>query len=126
MIDRFAEDFTVTAAAGHYDAVLDAVGKSTFGRCRRLLKPHGIYVSSELGPKAQNLVLPLVTRVRPGPRVRFPYPHQDRAVVEHVRDLLASGAFVPLIDRTYPLEEIVEAYRYVETGEKIGNVVITL
>jgi NADPH:quinone reductase-like Zn-dependent oxidoreductase len=47
-------------------------------------------------------------------------------VVEYFRGLLESGAFRPVIDRSYPLEEIVEAYRYVETGRKVGNVLIAV
>jgi NADPH:quinone reductase-like Zn-dependent oxidoreductase len=121
VVDYTATDFT--ADDQRYDAVFDAVGKSTFGRCKRLLKPGGAYVSSELGPWAQNLVLPLVTRL--GQRkVRFPYPKHDQAIVAHLGELLASGDFVPLIDRHYPLTEIVAAYEYVETGKKVGTVVV--
>ncbi|MDN3355574.1 NAD(P)-dependent alcohol dehydrogenase [Actinomadura sp. DC4] len=122
VIDRTAQDFTEDEQT--YDAVLDAVGKSTFGRCRRLLKPGGVYLSSDLGPWWQNLILPLVTRLPGGRKVRFPFPRQDQEMVRHLRDLIESGRFRPLIDRRYSLDEIVEAYRYVETGQKIGNVVI--
>lgn len=121
VIDYTTTDFT--ADDQRYDAVLDAVGKSTFGRCKRLLKPGGVYSSSELGPWAQNLVLPLVTRPMKK-RVRFAYPRQDQEMIEHLGRLLESGEFAPLIDRHYPLAEIVTAYEYVETGRKIGNVVI--
>jgi NADPH:quinone reductase-like Zn-dependent oxidoreductase len=107
-----------------YDAVLDAVGKSTFGRARRLLKPSGVYVSSELGPKAQNIGLALLWPVMRGRHVRFAFPLHDQAMIGHLADLLADGRFRPLIDRRYPLEEIVEAYRYVDSGRKIGNVVL--
>jgi NADPH:quinone reductase-like Zn-dependent oxidoreductase len=124
VIDFTAEDFTDDDA--RYDVVLDAVGKSSFGRCKRLLRPHGIYVSSELGPRAQNPFLALVTPLGGGRRVVFPIPRQDQAMIEYLRDLMAAGAFTPLIDRTYPLDEIVEAYRYVESGQKIGNVVISI
>jgi NADPH:quinone reductase-like Zn-dependent oxidoreductase len=65
-----------------YDAVLDAVGKSSFGRCRRLLKPRGVYLSSDLGPLSQNPILALVTPLFGGRKVRFPIPRQrDRAMV---------------------------------------------
>jgi NADPH:quinone reductase-like Zn-dependent oxidoreductase len=124
VVDYTAQDFT--ADERRYDAVLDAVGKSTFGRCRRLLKPGGVYVSSDLGPWAQNLFLPLVTRLARGKRVRFPFPTHDAAMAQHLRELIESGAFTPVIDRRYPLDEITEAYRYVETGQKTGNVVITV
>ena len=55
----------------------------------------------------------------------FPIPKHDREMMEYFRELIESGEFKPVIDRTYPLDQIVEAYRYVETGQKIGNVVIT-
>jgi NADPH:quinone reductase-like Zn-dependent oxidoreductase len=124
VIDYTAEDFTKDEQ--RYDAVLDAVGKSSFGRCRRLLKPRGTFLSSDLGPLSQNPFLALVTPLFGGRKVRFPIPTQrDRAVVmRHLKELIESGAFKPLIDRRYPLDEIVEAYRYVETGQKLGNVVI--
>ncbi|WP_405718584.1 NAD(P)-dependent alcohol dehydrogenase [Streptomyces sp. NBC_01537] len=123
-VDCTAQDFTRDEQS--YDAVFDAVGKSTFGRCRRLLKPGGTYLSSELGPWWQNVLLPFVTPLFRGRKVKFPLPKQDQEIWRHLRDLLESGEFRPVIDRRYPLEQIVDAYRYVETGRKIGNVVITV
>jgi NADPH:quinone reductase-like Zn-dependent oxidoreductase len=119
-------DYTTGELDSHshaYDAVFDAVGKLTFGRCRRLLKKRGAYLSSELGPWAQNIFLPLLT-LGAGKRVKFPFPKHDQRMIEHLGGLLASGAFKPVIDRHYPLDRIVEAYEYVETGRKTGNVVI--
>lgn len=124
VVDRTATDFTSDRHT--YDVVIDAVGKSSFGRCRRLLRPRGMYLSSELGPRAANPVLALVTPMLGGRRVGFPIPTHDQAMIGYFRDLLASGAFRPVVDRTYPLADIAEAYRYVETGQKIGNVVITV
>jgi NADPH:quinone reductase-like Zn-dependent oxidoreductase len=124
VIDYTAEDFT---RDGHrYDVVMDAVGKSSFGRCKRLLKPRGLYLSSDLGPLSQNPLLALVTPLGRGRRVRFPIPRSDPGVMAHLKELIESGAFRPVVDRRYPLEEIVEAYRYVETGRKVGNVVISI
>ncbi|MCX5562508.1 NAD(P)-dependent alcohol dehydrogenase [Streptomyces sp. NBC_00038] len=124
VVDYTAQDFTRDEQ--RYDAVFDAVGKSTFGRCRRLLKPGGVYLSSELGPWCQNLLLPLVTPLFRGRKVKFPFPKQDQEMVRYFRDLMEAGEFRPVIDRRYPLEQIVDAYRYVETGQKIGNVVVTV
>jgi NADPH:quinone reductase-like Zn-dependent oxidoreductase len=122
VIDYTAEDFT---RDGHrYDVVMDAVGKSSFGRCRRLLKPGGVYLSSDLGPLSQNPLLALVTPLGRGRRVRFPIPSSDPGVMARLKELIESGAFRPVVDRSYPLDEIVEAYRYAETGRKVGNVVI--
>ncbi|GHE36304.1 NAD(P)-dependent alcohol dehydrogenase [Streptomyces capitiformicae] len=124
VVDHTAQDFTEDEQ--RYDAVFDAVGKSTFGRCKRLLKPGGVYLSSDLGPGWQNLLLPLVTPLFRGRKVKFPFPKQDQEMVRYLRDLIEAGEFRPVIDRRYPLDEIVDAHRYVETGQKIGNVVITV
>jgi NADPH:quinone reductase-like Zn-dependent oxidoreductase len=124
VIDYTAEDFTRDTQT--YDVVLDAVGKSSFGRCRRLLKPRGIYLSSDLGPLSQNPVLALITPLLRGKKVLFPIPKDDQEMVRYFKELLESGAFKPVIDRRYRLDQIVEAYRYVETGQKIGNVVISV
>jgi NADPH:quinone reductase-like Zn-dependent oxidoreductase len=121
VLDHTTDEFTTHERT--YDAVFDAVGKSSFGQCKRLLKPRGVYLSSDLGRFAQNLFLPLATSFRKS-KVKFPFPKQDQNMVQFLAGLLRSGAFTPVIDRHYPLEEIVEAYTYVETGRKVGNVVI--
>src|SRR6478609_4275046 len=125
VVDFEVEDFTSIDET--VDVVLDMVGKSTFGACRGILGPKGVYLSSDLGPYAQNLALPLVTKLGRGRRTAFPFPMTTPEVLEHLRSRLESRAFTPLLDpTTYPLEDIVEAYRYVETGQKLGNVVITV
>ena len=124
VIDSTVEDFTRDEQ--RYDAIFDAVGKSSFGRCRRLLQPDGVYVSTDLGPMSQNPLQALVTPLLGGRRVRFPLPRHDPEMARYFKGLIESGQFKPVIDRRYPLEEIVEAYRYVETGQKVGNVVISV
>jgi len=124
VIDYTAQDFTKDPQT--YDVVLDAVGKSSFGRCKRLLKPGGIYLSSDLGPLSQNPILALITPLVGGKRVMFPIPKDDQEMARYLKGLLESGAFKPVIDRRYRLDQIVEAYTYVETGQKIGNVVISV
>jgi NADPH:quinone reductase-like Zn-dependent oxidoreductase len=124
VIDRDAVDFTTEGH--HYDVVFDAVGKTSIGRCRPVLKPRGLYLTTDLGPWSQNLVLPVVTRLARGRRVMLPLPIENQEIVEYLRERIASGRFRPVVDRSYPLEQIVEAYRYVETGQKVGNVVITV
>jgi NADPH:quinone reductase-like Zn-dependent oxidoreductase len=125
VIDYTAEDFTKDEQA--YDVVFDAVGKSSFGRCKQLLTPRGIYLSSDLGPLSQNPLLALITPLLGGKKVMFPLPPKhDQEGVRDLRELIESGKFTPVIDRRYPLDQIVEAYRYVETGQKIGNVVISV
>jgi NADPH:quinone reductase-like Zn-dependent oxidoreductase len=125
VIDSSAEDFTRDGQT--YDVVLDAVGKSSFGRCRRLLRPRGIYLSTDLGPLSQNPFLALLTPLFGRRKVMFPIPGRaDRELAGDLRELIESGAFRPLVDRRYPLDQIVEAYRYVETGRKVGNVVVVV
>jgi NADPH:quinone reductase-like Zn-dependent oxidoreductase len=122
VIDHTAVDFTQDGQT--YDVVIDAVGKSSFGRCRRLLKPGGIYLSTDLGPLSQNPFLALVAPLSRGRRVMFPLPRHDPGMARYFKGLIEAGAFRPVIDRHYPLDQIVDAYRYVEAGQKVGNVVI--
>lgn len=127
VIDWERDDFT--ACGERFDVVFDAVGKSTFGLCKPLLVGGGVYVSTELGPKGQNpifgLASPLFKRVG-AKRVLFPIPTCDQAMIEFLRDRLAGDDFRPVIDRVQPLDEIVAAFEYVETGQKTGNVVIRI
>ncbi|GLY26760.1 NAD(P)-dependent alcohol dehydrogenase [Kineosporia sp. NBRC 101731] len=119
---------------GRYYAVLDTVGKSSFGRCRRLLRENGVYISADLGRGSQNVALALVTpwlkgplrRLLGGREVRFPIPHADADTAAHLRNLMQDGTFRPLVDRSYALDEIVEAHRYVDSGRKLGNVVMVV
>jgi NADPH:quinone reductase-like Zn-dependent oxidoreductase len=107
-----------------YDAVFDAVGKSRFEECRPVMAPHAVYLSSELGPSGENLWLPIRTMVGGGPTVRFPFPSNTKASLSLVRGLAENGHFHAVIDRTYPLEEVRDAFRYVESGRKVGTVVL--
>ena len=120
VIDYTAEDFTKDEQS--YDVVFDAVGKSSFCRCKRLLKPGGIYLSSDLGPLSQNPVLALVTPLFGGKKVMFPIPPRYARRSDAFQEVARVREFKPVIDRRYPLDQIVEAYRYVESGQKIGNV----
>jgi NADPH:quinone reductase-like Zn-dependent oxidoreductase len=122
VVDYTAGDFTKDEA--RYDVVLDAVGRTTFGRCRRLLRPGGAYLSPDAGPLWQNLPLAAVAPLLGGRRVLLPSQQRSQATVRHIGDLLESGAFRPVVDRRYSLDEIVEAHRYVDTGQKVGSVVI--
>jgi NADPH:quinone reductase-like Zn-dependent oxidoreductase len=121
-IDYTAGDFTQDTEKYHF--VFDAVGKSHFAKCKTLLEPGGVYISSELGPYWQNVYLPLVTKFTGDKRVIFPIPGDIPKSLQIVKGLLEQGKFKPVIDRTYPLADIREAFRYVMTGQKTGNVVI--
>lgn len=124
VIDRTTTDFTTDEQ--RYDLVFDAVGKCSYRQCRNLLKPQGIWTSTDLGPLSQNPLLALATRFSRGQRVIFPIPRIDREMVDYLKGLIESGQFTPVVDRTYRLEEIVEAFRYVESQQKVGNVVIAV
>jgi len=124
-IDYLSEDFTQQNE--QFDVVVDAVGKSTFRRCKRILKAQGIYTSTEFGPYMQNPLLALLTPLFSKQTVRFPIPYKNpREDANYLADLMQRNQFMPLIDRTYSLDDIQEAFRYVESGEKIGNVLIEL
>ena len=121
--DYTKEDFTVSNEK--FDFIFDAVGKSTFGKCKPLLKENGIYISSELGPYSQNIFYPLLT-LRSSKKVIFPLPFSKQRTIPYIINLLENGKFKPVIDREYSLEDISKAYEYVLTGEKTGNVVINV
>ncbi len=124
VVDYTKGDFTKTEMK--YDVVLDAVGKVSFFRCRSLMKDNGIYFSTDLGFLGQNVFLPLWTALFGGKKVKFPLPGITRENVEFFKDMIEKGKYRAVIDRRYPLERIVEAYTYVETEEKAGNVVVTV
>jgi NADPH:quinone reductase-like Zn-dependent oxidoreductase len=124
VIDYTTENFTKTG--GEYEFVFDAVGKSSFGACKKLLRPDGLYCSTELGFLYQNLFLTVWTSRFGGKKVVFPIPKDSKEDAVFFKELMESGKFRPVIDRSYPLERIVEAYKYVETGQKTGNVVLTV
>ena len=124
VIDYQTTDFTKDEQ--RYDLVLDAVGKSSFRRCRRLLKRRGTYSSSEVGLLWHGPILALITPLFRGRKLMFVIPRRDPEAVTYLKGLIESGEFKPVVDRLYPLDQIVEAYYYVETGQKIGNVVITV
>lgn len=124
VIDYQKEDFTLDKERYHF--VFDAVGKSTFRLCKPLLLPGGVYISSELGWMAQNLFYALTTPLLGGKKVIFPIPSNIKASIKRVKALMEQGKFKAVIDRGYSLETIVEAFHYVESGQKTGNVVVSL
>ena len=124
VIDYQTEDFTKTNEKFHF--IFDAVGKSSFKECKPLLTESGIYVSTELGKNGENIFLALVTPLFGKKRVIFPIPKTRKEDVLFLKQRVEEGSFMPVIDREYKLEQIVEAYRYVETGHKTGNVILTI
>ena len=128
VIDYTKQDFRKDSQ--RFDYVFDAVGKISFFHCRHLLNRGGAYISSDLGRIAQNMYLPLLTSIfKPllgGKYTVFPFPTDIPATLALVKKLMQEKRFTAVIDRRYPLDRIVEAYRYVEQGHKTGNVIITV
>ena len=122
VIDYESQDFT--AIGETFDFVLDAVGKSSYLRCRRLLKPTGVFSATDFGPWGQVAFLAIWSSITRSGRVLFPMPRASKAFIEFLKARIEAGEYRAVIDRRYALDEIVEAYRYVDTGQKVGNVVI--
>jgi len=122
VIDYTQEDFTKNGQT--YDVILDAVGKQSFRRCRGSLEANGIFLPTD---GLVNLIWALLTRRSAGKKVLFQIPpRQTKQDVLFLKELIETGKYRPVIDRTYPLEQVVEATKYVETERKTGNVVLTV
>jgi NADPH:quinone reductase-like Zn-dependent oxidoreductase len=127
VIDYERDDFTATGDA--YDVIFDAVGKLSPRRCRRALAAGGVFASTDFGPRGEVALLALATWLpsKLGARqVMLPLPRYTKRDVLFLKELIEAGHYRPVIDRRYPLEEVVEATRYVETEQKVGNVVLTV
>lgn len=124
VIDYQTEDFTKTDRK--FSFILDAVGKSSFKECKPLLTEKGIYISTELGKNGENIWYALTTPLSGGKKVVFSMPGINRYDVEFLKSLVEAGEFRPIIEKYYNLDDIVDAYKYVETGQKTGNVVIKI
>jgi len=128
VIDYTKEDFTKINQT--FDVFMDSVGKSSYFKCKKLLKPGGIYFSTDLGYLAQNPFLALWTsifsKMPSGKKVLFPIPKEKKKDIQFFKQIIEAGKYKAVIDRKYKLEEIVEAYKYVETEQKTGNVVIII
>jgi NADPH:quinone reductase-like Zn-dependent oxidoreductase len=122
VLDRFRQDFTKTGKT--YDVIFDAVGKHSFRRSRRSLKPDGIYISMDLGFMYHVPLVALATRLVGRKRGTLGIGRYRKDDLLLVKELIETGKYRPVIDRSYALDEIVEATRYVESGEKTGNVVL--
>jgi len=122
VIDYTKDDFTKNGET--YDVVFDAVGKHAFSRCRRSLKKGGAYVATD---GLRNLFLAMWTSRIGDRKVLFPIPpHYTKKNVLLLKELIEAGKYRAVIDRSYPLDDVVEATRYVETEQKTGNVVLTV
>lgn len=124
VIDYQTQDFTNTK--NKFDFIFDAVGKSSFGQCKPLLTEKGIYVSTELGKNGENIFYALTSPFFGGKKLLFPIPSITKKDVIFLKELFQKGEFNPVIDRHYKLDQIVEAYKYVESGQKTGNVILKI
>ncbi|KAA9332844.1 NAD(P)-dependent alcohol dehydrogenase [Adhaeribacter soli] len=124
VINYEKEDFTQTRQT--YSFIFDAVGKSSFGQCKPLLTSEGTYISTELGKKGENLWKGLIGPFKSGKKILFPIPILKKEDLLFLKALAEAGKFSPVIDRYYNLDQIVEAHRYVESGQKTGNVVFRI
>ncbi len=122
VIDYTQEDFTKNVQT--YDVIFDAVGKHSFNRCKGSLKPGGSYLATD---GLRNLFLALWTSRLGDKKVVFSIPPRyTKQDVLFLKELIEARKYRAVIDRCYPLEEVIEATRYVETEQKIGNVVLTI
>jgi NADPH:quinone reductase-like Zn-dependent oxidoreductase len=119
VVDYLKEDFTRSGET--YDVVFDAAGKQSFLRCRRSLKPDGIYITTDPGFMWHDAAIGLLSKKTKLGIVR--YTKQDLLAL---KELIEAGQYRAVIDRTYPLEDVVDAHRYVDTHQKTGNVVLTV
>ena len=124
VVDYTQEDFTKNGKT--YDVIFDAVGKHSFRRCRRSLKPGGTFIETDLGFLWHVPLLALVTRWIGDKRVTLGIARYTKKDVVLLKELIEAGKYRAVIDRRYSLEDVVEATRYVETGQKTGNVVLTV
>ena len=125
VVDYTQADFTKNGQ--QYDAIIDAVGKYAFYWGRRALKPGGVYVETDFGPhKLDTIIMIFATRLFGARRLKFAGGQKDKPDVLFMKGLIEAGRFRPVIDRRFPMEQVVEAHRYVEAWHKTGNVVLTV
>lgn len=127
VIDYKNEDFTKSSET--YDIIFDAAGKSSYGRCQHILKENGIYLSTVLSPSIVLNMLWTSIVGRKKAKIAFAglRPASEQAKdLRFLTQLMESGQLKAIVDRSYPLAQMAEAHRYVDTGRKKGSVVITV
>lgn len=126
VIDYLTEDFTQMGE--NYDIVFDAIGKSSFSRAKKALKPKGLYLTTV--PNLTIMLQMMRTAIIGKKRAKFAAAGLTKAVQKvksfrYLMQLAESGVIRPVIDKCYPLSGIIEANRYVDSGRKRGNVIVT-
>jgi len=102
------------------------VGKTSIGQCQKIMKDQSIYVSTELGKYGQNVWRSLFAPFLGKKKVIFPIPLAKKEDMEFLQKLVQDGHFKPVIDRYYELDQIIEAHKYVQSGQKTGNVLLKI
>ena len=121
VIDYSAVDFTKSGET--YDVIFDVVGKSSFSGCIRSLKENGLYLLGN--PGMSQLIRRILTSKGSKKVITWPGSYETEDLI-FLKELIEAGKIRSVIDRRYPLERIAEAHRYVDTGQKTGNVVVTV
>jgi NADPH:quinone reductase-like Zn-dependent oxidoreductase len=124
VIDYTQADFTTNGQ--RYDVIFDSVGKHSFRRSRRSLKAGGTFIETDLGFMFHVPFLLLATRWIGSRKLRMGIARYKKEDLLLFKELIEAGKYRAVIDRTYPLEDVVAAVRYVETGQKTGNVVLSV
>jgi NADPH:quinone reductase-like Zn-dependent oxidoreductase len=122
VIDYTQEDFTKNGQT--YDVIFDVIGKSPYAGSIKSLKENGRYLIAN--PKLAKMIQAPWTSRRTSKQVIFEFANREAEDLIFLRELIEAGTLKTVIDRSYPLEQIAEAHRYVETGQKKGNVIITI
>lgn len=124
VIDYTQTDFT--QGAERYDVVFDAVGKSSYAKCKPILTPSGVYMTTV--PTLGIVFDMLFTMMGNGKKAKFATAGlmQSPTTFADIKALIEAGALQAMIDRHYPMEQIAEAHRYVDTGRKRGNVILDI
>ena len=124
VVNYETEDFTGLGQT--FDLVFDAVGKTSFRKCRPLLAEDGVFSATDLGPGWSNIVLSLLYGATGSGRVRIPFPQDAPGFMQQLARLMSEGRFRGVFDRRVAFDEIADAFRYVETGQKTGIVVVDI
>lgn len=124
VVNYESEDFTSLGET--FDLVFDAVGKTSFFECRHLLAEDGIFSATDLGPGWSNVILSIFYGVTGSGRVRIPFPEDAPGFIRQLADLMSDGKFQGVFERRVAFDDIADAFRYVETGQKTGIVVIDI
>lgn len=121
VIDYTQEDFI--QSGNTYDVIFDVLGKSSFSRCKNVLRENGTYLLASF--KAPQLWQMLITSIRGQKKMICALSSETPADLLHIKELVEAGKLKTILDRRFPLEQTADAHRYMEAGQRVGNVVIT-